>query len=49
MCGLEIFLDGIFDDHEEHEALDMKSKNFTEFEEEAHDIKKPQYLYFSFS
>ena len=49
MCGLEIFLDGIFDDHDEHETLDMKSEKFTELEEEEHDIIKPQYLYFSFS
>ena len=49
MCGLEIFLDGIFDDHDEHETLDMKSEKFTELEEEEHHIIKPQYLYFSFS
>ena len=49
MCGLEIFLDGIFDDHDEHETLDMKSEKFTELEEEEHDVIKPQYLYFSFS
>jgi len=41
MCGLEIFLDGIFDDHDEHETLDMKSEKFTELEEEEHHIIKP--------
>lgn len=43
MCGLEIFLDGIFDDRDEDEGLDMKSEKFTELQEEDDDIIKTQY------
>ena len=45
LCGLEIFLDGIFDDHDdEKENLKMKSEKLSESQEkETPVITRPQY------